>query len=313
LSAPKTERALGIDVGGTKIAVGLVDAQGELTRRTEVPKPNDPGEALAAVVGLIDELADGAASIGVGVAGFVNPDRRRVHFSANIGWEDLDLVAALGSHLPVVVENDAAAAAWGEYVAGAGRGADNLVVVTVGTGIGGGLVIDGSLVRGSFGGAAEIGHLRFVPDGLPCGCGQRGCWEQYASGTALLRHAQEAADAQPDQAAEVLRLSGGDRVAGKAITTAALAGDPFARTLLSRLGQTLGVGIASVAAVVDPDTIVIGGGVADAGELLLAPLRHALTEHLTGGARRPHPEILRASLGNDAGIIGAALLSRSTG
>lgn len=310
MTAREPDLALGVDVGGTKIAAGLVDARGVLTRRTEIPKPAEPEETLAAVGGLIAGLVDDVASIGVGVAGFVDSDRRHVHFAANLGWEDLDLVAALDSQLPVVVENDAAAAAWGEYVAGAGRGADNLLVVTVGTGIGGGLVIGGQLVRGAFGGAAEIGHIRFEPDGLPCGCGQRGCWEQYASGTALVRQAQEAADAHPEEAAEVLRLSGGHRVAGKAITQAAVAGDPFARSLISRLGESLGVGIASLVAVVDPGTILIGGGVADAGELLLAPLRAALAQRLTGGARRPHPEVAAASLGNDAGVIGAALLSR---
>jgi glucokinase len=187
-----------------------------------------------------------------------------------------------------------------------------MMLLTVGTGLGGGIVLNGELVRGAFGIGGELGHVRMVPDGRPCGCGQRGCWEQYASGTALLRAARALAVEDPTAARALLSAAGGDAAAlsGNMVTEAALAGDPASVSLFAELGRWLGEGIASMANVMDPAVVVIGGGVADAGDLLLAPARDAFATLLSGGENRPHLEIRAARLGNDAGIIGAADLAR---
>ena len=231
----------------------------------------------------------------------------------NLSWRDEPLKADLErlTGLPVVVENDANAAAWGEFAFGAAADADDLLLVTVGTGVGGGIVLDGRLHRGTFGIAAEIGHLRVVREGRLCPCGNHGCWEQYASGSALVRDTQEAARSSEDAAALVER-AGGDpgAITGPMITTAAQEGDPFAIERLAVLGMWLGEGIASLAAVLDPGVVVIGGGVSAAGDLLLDPIREHFRANLTGRGHRPELEIRAATLGNDAGLIGAADLAR---
>jgi glucokinase len=189
---------------------------------------------------------------------------------------------------------------------------DDLLLVTVGTGVGGGLVLDGSLYRGAFGVGAEIGHMRVVPDGLRCGCGNRGCFEMYASGSALVREARAAARAGSLLAADLVDRAGGDvdAVTGPLITAAARDGDTFALEQLASLGRWLGEGIASLAAVLDPAVVVIGGGVSAAGDLLLDPVRRAFAAQLTGRGHRPTLEIRKARLGNRAGMIGAADLTR---
>ena len=210
------------------------------------------------------------------------------------------------------MENDANAAAWGEFRFGAGRDAHDLVAVTVGTGIGGGIVLSDRLVRGAFGMAAEFGHLVRVPDGRLCGCGKRGCWEQYASGNALLRKARELAAERRNEAHTLLDLGDGtpEGVTGKHITVAARDGDPVALEAFSRIGRWLGTGLADVAALLDPAMFVIGGGVSEAGELLLAPTRVAFVSALVAAGHRPHAQVVAAELGNDAGLVGAADLAR---
>jgi glucokinase len=197
--------------------------------------------------------------------------------------------------LPVVLENDANCAAWGEARFGAGRDRDDIVMITVGTGIGGGIILDGHLVRGGFGIGAEPGHMNVVRDGLPCGCGQRGCWEQYGSGTALHRRAAEL---------------GYQGEGGAHLTAAAHAGDRAALEAFAEVGQWLGRGLASVAALLDPRLIIIGGGVSEAGELILQPVREAFDACLPATSERPHAVIEAAILGGDAGMIGAADLAR---
>jgi glucokinase len=188
-----------------------------------------------------------------------------------------------------------------------------MVLITVGTGLGGGVVIGGRLLRGAAGFAAELGHVRVVPDGHRCGCGNRGCWEQYASGRALVREARELARSDTPMAARLLELAGGDAAAieGPHVTRAAEEGDPAAVELLADLGRWLGEGIASIVAVLDPSMVVVGGGVSEAGDLLLEPARAAFRRQLTARGHRPEPEIRLATLGNDAGMIGAADLARS--
>jgi glucokinase len=304
---------VGIDVGGTKIAAGVVDSDGSILEEQRRHTPaRDTSATLSAIVGLVRDLSarHEVAAVGIGAAGFVGADRSTVMFAPNLAWRDEPLGAAVEAEVsvPVVVENDVNAAAWGEFRFGAGADVDDLLMVAVGTGVGGGVVIAGELLRGSFGVAGEIGHMRVVPHGLPCGCGRRGCWEQYASGRALVREARARVwDGDP-----LLELAGDNpnAITGPMITQEAHAGDALCVSLLADLGSWLGEGIASLAAVLDPRVVVIGGGVGEAGDLILAPIRKAIDDNLPAGASRPHPEVRVATLGNEAGMIGAADLAR---
>lgn len=308
----------GIDIGGTKIAGAVVDGDGAILDEARVESPaTDPEAIEAAVAGLVAGLAarHPVAAVGVGAAGYIDADRSTVLFAPNIAWRDEPLGSELArlTGLPVIIENDANAAAWGEFRYGAGGDVDDQLMVTVGTGIGGGVINDGRLLRGAYGVAGEIGHLCLVPDGLQCGCGNRGCFEQYGSGSALVRVTREAAAGSSLLARDLLDRAGGDPAAitGPLITAAAQEGDRFAIEQLGVLGHWLGHGIASLVAVLDPAVIVIGGGVSEAGDLLLDPIREAFARELAGRGYRPQAEIRRAVLGNRAGVIGAADLARS--
>jgi glucokinase len=310
----------GVDVGGTKILGGVVDERGTVVEQLEVVSPATDVAAIEdAITGLVADLASRHAieAVGVGAAGYIDRSRSVVMFAPNLAWRDLDLRAELEQrlHRPVVVENDANAAAWAEFRHGAGEDVDDLLLLTVGTGVGGGVVIDGRLHRGAFGVGGEAGHIRVVPDGVLCGCGNRGCLESYGSGTALVREARAAAAAGSLLARTLLDRAGGDPAAitGPMITTCAQEGDPFCIEQLVALGTWLGEGIASLAAVLDPGVVVLGGGVAAAGDLLLDPIRTAFAHQLTGRGHRPLAEVRPAVLGNRAGLIGAADLARLPG
>lgn len=308
---------IGVDVGGTKIAAGVVDEAGKIiaTLRRLTPA-TDPAGVVHTISDAVAELRGqhDVEAVGIGAAAFIDKARANVLFAPNLTWRNTPLRAEVERlvQLPTVVENDANAAAWGEFRFGAGADVDDMLLITIGTGVGGGLVIDGSLYRGGFGVAAEIGHLRMVPDGHLCGCGNRGCLEQYASGTALVREAREMALAQSAQAAGIVELAGGDlnAISGPLLTGAAIAGDGFAIELLADLGRWLGEGIASLAAVLDPTMVVLGGGVSEAGSLVLDPATAAFRQSLTGRRHRPELTLVLASLGNTAGLIGAADLAR---
>ena len=309
--------ACGIDVGGTKIAGGVVDEHGTILEELRVESPaTDVAAIEQAIESLVTQLRSRheIAAVGVGAAGYIDKARAVVMFAPNLAWRDLDLKADLEAKLdlPVVVENDANAAAWGEFQFGAGHDVDDLLLVTVGTGVGGGVVLDGNLYRGAFGVGAEIGHMRVVPDGILCGCGNYGCLEMYASGSALVRDVRAAARAGSLLAADLVDRAGGDPAAitGPLVTEAARAGDPFAIEHLATLGRWLGEGIASLTAVLDPAVVVVGGGVSAADDLLLDPTRRAFAAQLTGRGHRPMLDIRRARLGNRAGLIGAADLAR---
>ena len=312
--------AVGIDIGGTKIAAGVVDAQGALlatTRRDT--NPEEPSDIEDAVVDAVAELRRDfeVSAVGVAAAGFVDPTRSKVMFAPNIAWRDYPLREILEARLelPVDVENDANAAGWGEFRFGAGRDVSDMVMLTVGTGLGGAIVLDGNLLRGAAGAAAEVGHMRVVPNGRACGCGHDGCWETYVSGTALVRETRAALATDPARAERLLELAGGKakRVTGPHVTAAAAEGDPLAVEMLTDLGRWLGAGMAALSAVLDPAMYVIGGGVGAAGDLLLGPAREVLDEQLFARAQRPMPRIEVATLGNDAGIVGAADLARPRG
>jgi glucokinase len=311
--------SIGLDIGGTKIAGGLVDPSGQLPASARRATPARDPQLIAVAAGdIVRELVAGAegdvVAVGVAAAGLVDRDRSTVVFAPNLAWRDEPLKAHLEAlvSMPVVIENDANAAAWGEFRFGAAGDVDDMVLVTVGTGIGGGIVMDGKLIRGSFGAAAELGHVRVVPGGHRCGCGNRGCWEQYASGSALVREARELVASGTPYAARLTELCEADpaRLSGPIVTGAAREGDPAAVELLTDLGTWLGEGISAVTAVLDPRVVVIGGGVADAGELLLEPARAAFRRLMTGRGHRPEPELRLARLGNSAGMVGAADLAR---
>ncbi|RYV50321.1 ROK family glucokinase [Pengzhenrongella frigida] len=311
--------AIGVDIGGTKIAAGVVDEDGNILAQTRrVTSPDDPASIDRAVCDVYDELSQkyDVGAIGVAAAGFVNSARSTVLFAPNIAWREYPLQDRVQSLLKkkvrVVVENDANAAGWAEFRFGAGREVQDMLLLTVGTGLGGAIVVGGNLVRGAWGVAAEVGHMRVVPHGHLCGCGNEGCWEQYTSGSALVRDAQAAVLTEPERAHRLVELAGGDsaRLTGPHVTLAAQEGDPLAIELLAELGRWIGEGSASVAALLDPALIVIGGGVGAAGELLLGPARDAFANNLSARGFRPLAGFTLAAMGNEAGIVGAADLAR---
>jgi glucokinase len=254
-------------------------------------------------------------AVGVGAAGWIDLDRSTVLFAPNLAWRDEPLRDRLRDliGLPVIIENDANAAAWAEYKFGAAQRERVVVMVTLGTGIGSGLVVSGQIYRGANGLAPEFGHMCVVPGGRRCGCGNRGCWEQYASGKALAREARDIAAGAPLSAEGLLAAAEGDigKIDGPAVTAAALAGDPAAAECFEEVGRWLGHGLAGLAAALDPSCFVVGGGVAEAGNLLLDPTRRAFESMLPGRGFRPIPEVHLAMLGNSAGLIGAADLART--
>ena len=309
---------VGVDVGGSKVLAGVVDARGHVL---ESIRRETPSKSPAAVEDAIVECvpAFGArhqvAAVGIGAAGFVDAARASVLFSPPLAWRNEPLRDAVWRRLrlPIVVDNDANAAAWAESRFGAGVGHRHVICITLGTGIGGALVLDGRIFRGANGMAGEFGHMQVVPGGHRCECGNRGCWEQYASGNALVRDARELVVADSPVAHHLRDLVEGDpsRLTGPLISDAARDSDPAAVELITEVGTWLGVGLAGLTAAFDPDCIIVGGGVSGAGELLLQPTRDAFGRTLTGRGFRTVPPIVGAFLGPDAGFIGAADLARS--
>jgi len=299
--------AIGLDIGGTKIAGGVVTAGGVVLERTRVPTPPaDEAATLAAMVAVVDELRarhPRVDAVGVGAAGMVEWPRGRLRWAPHNAYRRLELRRLLHERtgLPTVVDNDATAAAWAEARFGAGAGTDDLVLVAVGTGIGGGLVLDGAVYRGTAGLGGEVGHMIVAPDGDPCDCGNRGCLETMASGSALGRAARAVAAADPG--GRLATLAGGpQRVTGEIVFQAAKEGDQAAIALFERTGYWLGVGIASLITIFDPDMVVVGGGLAATGELLLAPARASMERYVFGRAHRDLPPVAPARFGADAGL-----------
>lgn len=293
---------VGVDIGGTKIVAGAVDEHGRIIdqeRRNTPDRRTTPDVVQGLIVDAVQALASrhDVGAVGIGAAGFVDGRGERVMFAPHLAWRDEPLKArvrdALG--IPVYVDNDANTALWAEHRFGSAIDSDEVVMITLGTGIGGALLIDGSPYRGSNGMAGEFGHMQVVPDGRPCECGKTGCWEQYCSGKALNRFAEHA----------------GSERRGPELDEAAVAGDPVALGAFSDIGRWLGLGVANVIAAFDASLVVVGGGVSSAGELLLAPARLALRDNLVGRGYRAEPELVRATLGPMAGLVGAADLARS--
>jgi glucokinase len=307
---------VGIDIGGTKIAGALVNEAGELVRQEKVSSPaTDSSEMAKSIIGLIRLLAEGEKILGVGVAaaGFLNAERSEVYYSPNINWRNEPIKRLITDQIdyPVLLENDANAAGWAEYRYGSGQGAKTMVMLTIGTGVGGAIVNDGKLFHGGFGIGGELGHIRMVPNGRDCGCGQKGCLESYASGTALLKAAKELVSSNDPKAKRLIELSAlSGELTGTELYQAITEHDPGSLELLSDLGGWLGQAVASYAAALDPDVVVIGGGVSAADSLLLDPIRKSYLEHLPARGFRPELEVRKAHFLNAAGLVGVADLAR---
>ncbi|URM89104.1 ROK family glucokinase [Streptomyces sp. MRC013] len=317
-AAPRVP-TVGIDIGGTKVLAGVVDADGSVLEKIRVETPDkskSPGVVEDTIVELVLDLSDrhDVHAVGIGAAGWVDADRSRILFAPHLAWRNEPLRDSLQARLPVpvVIDNDANAAAWAEWRFGAGRGENHLVMITLGTGIGGGVLEDGRLKRGEYGVAGEFGHMRVVPGGHRCPCGNRGCWEQYSSGNALVREARELAAADSPVAHALIERVRGDipDITGPLVTELAREGDAMCVELLQDVGQWLGIGLASLAAALDPSCFVVGGGVSAADDLLIDPARDAFRRHLTGRGYRPEARIVKAELGPEAGMVGAADLAR---
>jgi len=310
--------AVGIDIGGTKIAGALVNREGKLLKELRVPTPaTDPDAIVDAVVGLIKTLSEGedVAAAGVAAAGFIDADQANIVYAPNIGWRNEPFKAKLEAKLdiPVFIENDANAAGWAEFRHGAGRGYKHMVMLTIGTGVGGAVVADSRLLRGGFGIAGELGHMRLIEDGIACGCGNKGCLESYGSGTALLKSAKALAASGDAAGARLRELEAQfGELTGSQVYQAIQEGDAGSLALLGQLGTYIGTAIGSLVAVLDPEVVVIGGGVSAAGDLLLDPIREAYLAHLPARGFRPELKIVAAQFLNDAGLVGAAdlVLSR---
>lgn len=307
---------IGVDIGGTKIAAATVMPDGDMGPIARVESPaGDADKLLDSIVEAIGQVCIASpippVSVGLAAAGYLNRSRTEVMFSPNINWtnEPLPHKVAERVDLPVTMENDANAAAWAEFACGAGQDYDDVLMVTLGTGVGGGVISDGKLLIGGRGVGAELGHTNYIRNGRQCGCGLRGCVEVYLSGRALDLAAQEAAT-EHNTSAEWLEGSSADGpILGKHAEAAARRGDPIASKVLANHGRILGEVLADWTAIFDPRIIVIGGGVSAAGDLLLEPARQTLAANLTGLAVRPAPQLVVAQLGWKAGLVGAGLLA----
>jgi glucokinase len=328
---PAAGVSYGIDIGGTKVLGVALGATDEIVAEARVATPTGTrvivgshvAAAVAEVVGDLDrQLATTAATavapapVGVGAPGMV--DRRgRLCFAPNLPQaQGVDWNELIGGRLPgrkLLIENDANLAVLAEHRLGAARGFGHVVMVTLGTGIGGGIVVDGRVQVGSAGFAGEIGHMVVDPAGPACPCGRRGCWERFASGAGLGVLAREAALA--GRLGEVVRLAGGDpeSVRGEDVSAAAAAGDPAAQQVIAEVGWWIGFGLANLAGVLDPECFVLGGGVVQAGDLLIESARNTLAELVEGGDRRPAAVIAPAAFGERAGAVGGALAARLGG
>ncbi|MGB0101057.1 MAG: ROK family protein [Nocardioides sp.] len=307
---------IGVDIGGTKVLAAAVSSTGRVLRTARRTTPGRRVEASLIEDALTDAVEEIAgvrrpSAIGIAAAGFVDAQGERVRFAPHLPWRDEGVRARLAERwsAPVVLDNDANCAARAELAYGAVSGAENAVVITMGTGIGGAIVLDGAVHRGYNGMAGEYGHMQVVPDGLPCECGGTGCWEQYSSGNALVRFARSRIGTEPTALEEAC---GADpaRLTGPMVTEAAEAGDPVALAAFASVGEWLGIGTANLVAAFDPEIVVIGGGLSAAGDLLLEPARAAMGASLVGRAHRTVPPVVRAGLGPEAGAIGAADLAR---
>ena len=310
-----TELTIGIDIGGTKVLGGVVDSTGNIIDSARRVTPVAGGkELITTIIEVVKEFKSKheIAGVGISIAALISADQGTVVGAPNIAnLSKLNFVAELKKefNIPIIAENDANAAMWAEYKFGAARGFNPVMFFIIGTGMGGGLVIDDKLFRGANGIGAEFGHMIVQQNGVLCGCGTKGCIEQYASGSALMRYAKEGITTNPAKGKVVLDLAGGSvtGLTGAILTKAALAGDELAIAAFKQQADWLGSACASFSLILNPAAIVIGGGVVDAGELFLAPVREAMNRYMPFAGTHTPPKIIAAKFGNDAGLIGAAL------
>jgi glucokinase len=306
---------IGMDIGGTNVRGAIVAEDGTVVREEHRNTPHGWDALSESILDVVADLRAGPpdiTAIGVGIAALVDFDGR-IHFAPNIpGLVNLPLRATLAdaTGLPVVVDNDANAAAWGEVSHGAAVGVRDCLLVTLGTGIGGGIIANGGLYRGGHGFAAEVGHFTVDPDGPLCACGERGHWEAIASGTALGRMAREAAVV--GDAPSIVQAAGGDvaAITGYHVTETVIAGNADAVRLLEHYAENVALGLAGLANILDPTRIVVSGGLVGLGDLLLEPVRRSFVGRIEGADLRPAPDIVAGALGDRAGMIGAAALAR---
>jgi len=306
---------VGVDVGGTNLKAGVVDEQGRIVSKVDCPTQVERGHE--AVVEDMARLAlkaiekagvslDEVKSVGVGIPGILDPRTGRVPFCTNLGWHDVPVIQLMQKIIdkPIYVDNDATVATLAENVAGVSAGAKSSVFLTLGTGVGGGVVIDGKVYSGAHGVGSELGHMITVAGGELCTCGNRGCWERYASATALIRMGAEAAKKHPESV-----LNQAKNISAKTVIDAAKAGDKAALEVFDEYTEHLAVGMVNIINFIDPEIIAVGGGVSAAGEFLIKPVREKLAKKIFYKAM-PYARVELATLGNDAGIIGAAMLGR---
>lgn len=310
---------IGIDLGGTNIAVGVVDETGAIIARTSAPTalPRSAESLTAAIHELVSALLkqhqilpESVVSAGIGIPGTVTPDTGVVEYANNFGFTDVPLTQMLQQTFPFPLKaaNDAKAAAWGEYRAGAGAGVSSMLMITLGTGVGGAMICNGQLIDGYNAAAGEIGHMVIERNGKACTCGRKGCFEAYASATALTEDARETVKTEPESL--LWSLCGGEpgKLNGRMVFEAAEKKDPAAEAVLDRFLTYLAEGTANLINIFQPELVCIGGGLSGAGEALLAPLRERVAPLLYSRDARKNARIAAAALGNDAGIIGAAFL-----
>ncbi len=313
---------IGIDLGGTSLAAGIVGEDGKIAASGSVPTGEHTPSAIAenaaslikSLMGSLGIGEDSVSVIGVGVPGTANRTTGELEYANNLGMENVRLADYLHPYfptLPITLENDANAAAYAEYLFGAGKGKNSVIMITLGTGIGAGIIINGALFEGVNYAAGELGHTVIETDGLPCNCGRRGCFERYASTSALMEQARHEMESSPDSL--LWELTGGvsEKLDGKLFFSAVRSGDRTALYVLDRFAFYLAAGITNVINFIEPELVVIGGGISREGEVLLAPVRRYLAGELYSRTSKVQTELKAAELGNDAGIIGAAFLAKS--
>ena len=312
---------LGIDLGGTNIVAGVVDKNYKIVAKAEcktaVPRPEaDICDSMASVAVQAVEKAkismDSIKSIGIGVPGAINPETGMVEYSANLFFHNWEIVKMMQERLnkKIVVENDANAAAYGEYLAGAAKGAKNALVITLGTGVGAGIIIDGKIYSGSNYAGAEMGHMVIVKDGKECACGRHGCWEAYASATGLINFTKDAILREKPDYSYMLKLCDGDinNVNGMTAFKAMREGDELGKQVVDTYISYLSCGLVNAINIFQPDVLCLGGGISNEGEKLLAPLRTIIERERYTKHNNKQTLLCKCTLGNDAGIIGAAFL-----
>lgn len=310
---------VGIDLGGTNIATGIVDAEGNLVMKHSAP--TDTAKSFEELVAEIAETAKQVMSmsklseekivgLGMGTPSCINPKTGLLVNANNLGWLNVPLKEELQKHFafPVYIQNDASCAALGEAVKGAAAEYKDVLMITLGTGVGGGIILNGKIFNGCDNMGAEIGHTKLVYNGYPCTCGQNGCFESYASATALIRQTREAAKMYPESLINRLAQTDGNKVDAKLPFDAAKLGDETACKVVETYIEYLAAGLSTLITIFRPQAIIIGGGISNQGEDLLSPLREKIIQNTFAAKQIGIPELLCAKLGNDAGIIGAAML-----